>query len=175
MSRVKKPNINESRLPQNPFANSLVIPVVGRLVKDHYKIDKDGDKIPYEIELEYNEFVKLYSTKAHRLIINRLQPCTKELMLWITYSVDYGKDYIWINKKRYMEECSVSLNTYKKALEEMIRYGLLVPTGLYDNTYWINPDFFFKGSRVNKYPNKVQKVYDNNKIEKTSAFNTTDL
>jgi hypothetical protein len=175
MSRVKKPAINEKKLPQNPFANSLVIPVVGKILENHYKIDKDATKIPYEVELEYNPFVKVYSTKAHRLIVNHLQSCTKELMLWIMYSIEHGKDYIWINKKRYMEECSVSLNTYKKALREMIRYGLLVPTGLYDNTYWINPDFFFKGSRVNKYPKNVQKKYETNDFKKKVIFNTNKI
>lgn len=157
MSRVKKPNIDEKNLPKNPFSNSLTIPVVGKVLEDHYKI-KDDVKLPYEIELEYTRFFKVYSTKAHRMIVNNLQPSTKELFLWLMYTIEYGEDYVWINKKRYMEECSVSLNTYKKSIKEMIRYGLIVPMGLYDNTYWINPDFFFKGSRVNKYPDKVQRV-----------------
>lgn len=166
MSKIKKPAIDESAMPQNPFSNTLIIPVVGKIAKDLYKIDKDGDKVPLEMELEYTPYLKLYTAKAHRLIINNMQPCSKELLLWIMYFIDYGKDYIWINKKRYMEECSVSLNTYKKSLEEMIRYGLLVPTGLYNDTYWINPDFFFKGSRVNKYPSKVKMIYQQQENDK---------
>lgn len=160
MPKINKPKIEEEKLPPNPFSQELQIPVVAKVLEDHYKIEPDGTKIPCEIELEYTPYAKVYATSTHRKIINNLDPCSKELFLWLIYSIEHGSDYIWLNIKRYMEECSVSRNTYKKALEQLIRYGMLVPTGIYNDTYWINPRYFFKGSRVNKYPTKIQRVYE---------------
>ncbi len=56
-----------------------------------------------------------------------------------------------------MKEANItSINTYKKGLNDLIRYGVVSQTTIKD-TFWINPEFFFKGSRTGKYPDKILK------------------
>jgi hypothetical protein len=116
-----------------------------------------GD-FPYEVSNQREGFCKLYCSPEKRLLTNRLSLRAKEMLLWIQYEIDHGKDFLWMNKKRYMEELEIkSINTYKEALKELIRHGFITPT-LASDYYWINPDFMFKGDRVKKYPKNVVKI-----------------
>ena len=81
----------------------------------------------------------------------------RDLFLWITYELDSGKDFLWINKVRYMKECTVSLNTYKESILDLTTAGVITPT-VYHDTYWINPLFFFNGDRIKKYQDKLTTV-----------------
>lgn len=119
--------------------------------------DEDGDLLPAKKEVEATPFVKLYVTSERRLIISKLSTASKELFLWIMLEVDAGKDALWINKERFMLENNTSLNTYKKGMDELIRYAFLAYTVVRE-VYWINPDFFFRGDRVSKYPNNIKHI-----------------
>jgi hypothetical protein len=155
---MKKIKFSESDLGNNPFANSLEIKVRGLELSKQYKLDEDGDLLPVTIDIEYDEFCKMYSSSKKRLIRNKLPLRSKEMLMWIQDELEYGKDYLWVNKTRYMEELEIkSINTYKEALKELIRHGFITPT-LASDYYWINPDFMFKGDRVKKYPKNVFKI-----------------
>lgn len=158
MARPKiKPDFKEENLGINPFIQTLVIPIVSKLLEGQYRIDSDGIKVPVELEMEYTPYCKLYSTSGHRKIISNLTSNSSKLLLWIMYDIKHGKDYLWINKHRFMEENKVSINTFKKSLLELQRYAIIVPSPVKE-VYWINPEYFFKGSRVNKYAEKVDMV-----------------
>lgn len=159
---IKKPDLKELDSLVNPFESSLEILVVRATLENQYTLEEEILSTA-SIEMEYTPYCKLYAKSEHRKIINKCSPCTKELFLWIMYTIEHGKDYIWINKQRYMEECSVSYKTYKKALSELGRYGLITSVMNYKDTYWIHPDFFFKGNRVAKYSSRVKEY-----IPKTS-------
>jgi hypothetical protein len=111
--------------------------------------------------LDNTQFTKVYCSPENRKIRNAFSLRAKEMYLWLLDEIEYGKDYIWINKDRYMKEMNISsMNTYKDALNELIRYGHLTET-ITKGVYWINPEFFFKGNRVTKYPKKVRVQYSN--------------
>jgi len=157
MQKYKKPTFTEEDLGVNPFAQSLKIPVNEIEFKNVYKKEEDM-LLPLVKEVEKTPITKLYTTSEHRKFTNNLSLRSKELLLWIMYEVKYGEDFLWVNKKRYMEECNISsLNTYKEAIKELIRYGYVGLTVIQD-VYWINPLFFFKGDRIAKYPNNVVKT-----------------
>lgn len=152
----KKPKFTEKDLGFNPFINSLVIPVIEKHFKEQYK-KSDDVLVPVIQEVEYTEIAKLYCSAERRKITNNLSLRAKELFLWIMYEIDHGKDFLWVNKKRYMEEVEITaIDTYKNAMKELIRYGFLGLTVIQD-VFWINPDLFFKGNRITKYPNKIEK------------------
>ena len=158
MQKYKKPKFDVKTLGVNPCVNSgFVIPVNKLEFVDQYKLEADGTFLPLKLEVEAIPYSKIYVTSDRRLIISNLSPSTKELFLWILYEIESGKDYLWINKDRFMLENHTSLNTYKKALDELIRYALLAFTVVKD-VYWINPDFFFKGDRVSKYPKNIKHI-----------------
>lgn len=155
MQKYKKPKFTYAQLGHNPCVNSgFVVEVNSITFKDQYKKDSSGLLLPVNTEVENVPYTKVYVTSSRRIIISGLSPSAKELYLWIFFEIEHGKDALWINKDRFMLENHTSLNTYKKALDELIRYALLAFTVVKD-VYWINPDFFFKGNRIEKYPDNI--------------------
>lgn len=150
----KPPEIVKLDSYVNPFSVPLKIRV--NTIEDPHKFVSEGDAIVnYKVKLEAEPKCSLYVSSEKRLLVNVLDASTKELFLWIIYSLDANKDYLWINKERYMAEIGItSINTYKKALSQLERYGVIAITSVKD-TYWINPDFFFRGNRITKYPKNV--------------------
>jgi len=143
---------------KNPFAEKLEVLVNKRIDMSSLKLE-DGDWIPQEYEYERASITKVYRTVDNRALINKLSLPAKELYLWLIYKVEYGEDWIRINRKSYMEEHGISsVNTYKKAVVDLVFGGAIAYTVLKD-VFWINPKLFFAGSRVKKYPNNV-KIYE---------------
>ena len=155
-----KPDFDKLKLGINPHISTLVIPIVSQTLSNQYKIDSEGNKLPVDIEMEYTSYTKLYRSKSRKVLVNRLTASAKSLFLWLMYEIKAGEDYIWINKDRYLEETLTSYNTYKKGLLELHRYAFITPTKV-KGVYWINPDFFFNGSRVKKYPKHCKLQYEN--------------
>ncbi len=160
--RVFKPKVDESKLVHNPFAMELIVPIRSFKSKAEYlsaQEVKEGivtkiHKLEEECILEKEEFTKVYNKSAFRLHIFERSEKARSLYLWLIYEIDSSKDYLWINKERYMKEADVSLNTFKAALEELSLNQIITPT-IYPEYFWINPTFFFNGNRINKYPNNL--------------------
>lgn len=158
MARPKiRPEFKESDLGINPHVGILQVPIVDVSIDGQFKTDSEGIHLPAIAKMEYTPFTKLFSKREHRLIISRCTPAAKSLYLWIMYEIEVSKDYIWINKHRYLKETLTSLNTFKKALTELHRYSLITPTTIKD-VYWINPEYFFKGSRITKYSKNLKEI-----------------
>ncbi len=154
--RAKKPVFETSDLGVNPCVNSLQILVYKVEFKNQYKF-VENMYLPASKEVEKVPYTKLFCSSERRLLINALSPRSKELYLWLMFEITSGDDYIWINKQRYMSENSISaVNTYKEAVRELVRYAFLSPT-IKTGVYWINPNFFFKGDRISKYPKNIVK------------------
>ena len=152
---IKKPIFDKKTIGLNPFLVPLKIPVYKLKAKHEYNIDSEGVLTPKEILLEQTPKVNIYVKTEHRLVVNSLNKNTKELFLWLIYSIETNEDYLWINKTRYMKELGItSINTYKSALKELIRYGIIQYTVITD-VFWINPEFFFKGSRIETFPSNI--------------------
>jgi hypothetical protein len=119
---------------------------IGNVVKNEVSFTVDADS-----------FTKVFNKSAYRIHMMSLSSRAKELCFWLIYELDCGKDYIWLNKKRYMTECNVSLNTMLAAIKDLVRDVILIPSAVKD-VYWINPLFFFNGSRLEKYKEYAVKV-----------------
>jgi len=166
MARTKvKPNIDPNKLTTNPFSLNPHFIVKARGVEiTHEVISKDDllsgvtlkepSKIRSAYLTEREQFSKVYTTACHRKRVLALPPKALSLFLFITYELEIGVDWLWINRDRYMKESNTSLNTYKSALESLLRYGIITPT-MYKDTYWINPMLIYAGNRLKKYPNTV--------------------
>jgi len=163
----KKPNIDEGKLVSNPFVQANFGVKVRGYSEDTsvVSVSKISDGVilekPYTIPIsrvvEQDKYSKVYNEAGFRLHIMSMSSRARDLFLWITYELESGKDWLWINKQRYMDECTVSLNTYKGAIEDITKAWVITPT-IYQDTYWINPRFIFNGSRINKYSNKLIEV-----------------
>jgi hypothetical protein len=156
MQKYNKPKYDYKTLGINPFSISLEIKVKELELLNAYK--KDGDEwLPVTNDIEDTSFTKMFITAERRIIVSNLSPAAKELYLWIMFEIDAGRDALWINKERYMLENHTSINTYKKALEDLIRYAIISQT-VVQGVYWFNPDFFFRGDRIKKYPKNLKYV-----------------
>ena len=148
----KSKTIDETKLGINPFLSSLTIPV--NIVKGKaYKLSDDV-LVKENIELEATPFTKVYISSERRKIINNLSSSAQRLLLWIMFELDEGRDWLYLNKSRYLKEQDLTYNTYTKARDELIRYCIIYPTVVRD-VFWINPDFFFQGNRIKKFKSHV--------------------
>lgn len=159
MNKCKKPEIKDEDFLHNPLAGIDFKIIVNLRVVEGTFI-KDGEELlPKEIELEKENITKVYTKPENRKVMIGLSAGSQRLFLWIAYELEHGRDYLWINKKRYMAESGItSINTYKRAIAELVRYNLIAVSLLKD-VFWINPRLFFAGSRINKYPSHVE-VYE---------------
>lgn len=122
-----------------------------------FLVDKKLKEISIEQESIFNNesYTKIYTRASLRLHIMALPEKAKSLYLWLVYELDNNVDYVWINRDRYMKECTVSINTAKAAIQDLCTTGIITPT-IFAEHYWINPLFFFNGNRITKYPNNIQ-------------------
>lgn len=153
--------IDGERLGRNPFIESLSIPVNKIQIQGQYRATKDilADgkplMLPVEIDIEADTHCKVYNDARRRKTMVVLPKAGKELFLWLIYEVEAGKDYVWINKKRYMRENGIkAYNTYRAAIKDLIGGGFISGTVATD-VYWVNPALFFCGSRKGKFPENI--------------------
>jgi hypothetical protein len=150
MNIPKRPPFTEAELGVNPLTLTLIVPVYEKQEFQSF----EGTITKEEILLEYMPKTSVFIQADYRKYVSKLPVASRELLLWIIYEMEGSKDYIWINKDRYMKECSVSLNTYKKGVKFLIQAALIGKT-LFRDVYWTNPAFFFNGNRIKKYPNNL--------------------
>lgn len=157
MQKYKKPLFTEKQLGVNPCLQTLIIPVIK--LEDTQFFKKDEDILTYaEYEVESEKSTKFYVSSSRRKLVNGLSGMSSKLFLWIMQELDYNKDYLWINKERFMDECNVgSLNTFKTAITDLHKNNIIQPTVIKE-VYWINPSMFFQGSRVKKFPKNIKMM-----------------
>lgn len=163
-SKYKKiyPSLKEFDTLKNPMTNmGFVIKVTRAGASGRFhKPDIDGIILPKYVDLEREEYTKVFKNPDLRKVISDMSDRAKSLFLWLLFEVDMGKDYLWINHLRFMEENNISsLTTYKLALKELLMKNLICKSHK-RTIYWINPKAFFCGSRPNKYPEHVEVVQE---------------
>lgn len=154
MARVgKKPDLYSDKVGINPFTEGLEIAITKKSVRVMNKFDKPDTR---DYDLEATPYTKVFEVAQHKKQVIDLPIRCKELYLWLIHSIGKAQDIIWIDKTDYMRKMGIkSLNTYKDAVRGLYENLYIYPHPTIRDTYWINPHFFFKGSRVNKYPNNV--------------------
>jgi hypothetical protein len=148
--KYKTPDINEATLINNPFIGTLTIGVTRRVDEKTFIADEDGDFYNKEFELENDISVRVYVSADRRKRLNALSPNSTKLLNWCFQEFDSNKDWFWLNKQRYMDETGVAYNTYKKSVKELQDNNLILKTS-YNDVFWINPHYFFRGNRVKFY------------------------
>lgn len=152
----KLEEFDESRLIKNPFEFTLKIPVTQIYSDTDLTLDEEGFYINKKIYLERTPSVKLYYCEDCKDMIYNLTVKGKTLFLYILYNLKKNKDYIQINQEHYMKKNSInSINTYKESIKELQRYNFIVATE-YKTVFWTNPNLFFSGNRLTKYPNNIE-------------------
>jgi hypothetical protein len=154
--RRLRPKFTEEDLGNNRFTNvsKLTIPVKPGL--DSFT-DKAGKTHYKEKHYEKDKYCRMYNSPENRLEVSKLSYQAKDLLLWIMYELDPGKDYVWINRERYMEESGVKSPTTVSLAVRELKLEFIMPCNVRE-MYFINPKYMFFGSRINAFGDNVKVV-----------------
>lgn len=152
----KLPLFDETKLLKNPFSYSLKIEVTRCIDTGKFAADKEGIMHPVSTLIERQSATKIFHVAGIAEMVGNLSDTAMRLYMYIIHSLDAGKDFIRINPEHYQKKNRVKDGrTYKSATKELIRYNFIVNTE-FDNVYWINPNLFFCGNRILKYPESIE-------------------
>ena len=150
----------ENRLPENPFTRTLVVPVSTTYNFTAYVKNADGLRVPKPIYPDKSPHVKVFRDRDGADKVFELSECAKCLYLYILYSLESGRDWIMLNGKPYADRTGVKARgTLAKAKEELWKAHFIEPTAI-RSVYFINPAYFFAGSRSVKFHKHLQKHTD---------------
>lgn len=147
------PDIIEEELGANPFVAALKIQTTKKVTPVVNKFGNDDVK---EFELESTPYTKVFQVKNELMPFELLPLRSKELYLFIIHKIPQTKDYLWIDRVKYMSGMKIkSVNTFKEAVSRLALGGYVAKHDLIQDLLWINPQYFFKGSRINKFKDNV--------------------
>lgn len=174
--RGEKPNIDLEKLlltVKNPFEGVLVVKVKEFTSMGSFDNPElhEGILIHSKYLIEDEPCSKVYTQSQLRHLVAALSPAATKLFVFMMYELEKNKPYVWINYSRYVREFKegneliadknnkkkISINTYKKALNELDAKLIIKPVTGYKDTYWINPQVFWSGNRITSFPNRVVK------------------
>lgn len=162
----KLEDYDESKLTNNPFSYSLVVPVVKMFDDKRYEYhppEADGQTGTYlnaTFYTEQTQSTKLYYCPGCIAMVYNLSDKAQRLFLYILYHLHRKRDFVQINKDDYMKKNNVKSNTtYLGAIEELIRYGFICAT-IYKTVYWTNPIIFSSTNRINAYPDNIEEKWE---------------
>lgn len=149
------------KLKANPFVTDTLLIGTYEIDKEYNFLNagnlKDGvytgniNTIKIKEKVDSDKCTKIYTNSAYRVNIFSLPTPSKILYLWFIYVLYPGRDYVYLNKKLYMLESNISsVNTVKTALSGLIDNKIIALSPV-KNYYYINPLYFYSGSRVKKY------------------------
>lgn len=139
---------------KNPFIKHLKVQMHKLTPHNTYELE-EGMIIPKEQMLDGMNATKLFKDVETLKVIGALSPNAAKCLLYIMGAIRPATDYIWINPVRYMRLNYIrSRQTLYTALQELIRCDIIAKTR-FANTFYINPAYFYCGSRPRKYPSKV--------------------
>lgn len=148
--------IDSSKMIKNPFSVGLAIKAVK--VTDVRRFLKKDDGVLHapEYYLEKTECARVYYGAGVRDSIYKLSSCGQSMLWYIVLHLEKDCDYLRINSENYMSKCGIkSINTYKTAIKELMRYCFIAPSADYKDVYWINPEVMFNGDRLKKFTDKM--------------------
>jgi hypothetical protein len=163
MNITKKPEINPNLLKTNPFVVNYAIPyrVISKekLLSENVGVHNEHTgTIKERFKIDQTPFTKVFQDVGYRDVIMRYSENALRLFVWITFNLNSGEDYIWINHTLFLKKTDIiKKKDYEEALQELIRYGLLAYSPIAD-VYWVNPFIIFCGNRVIKYPNNLKEI-----------------
>lgn len=155
VGKILRPEISEEKMGCNPFLASLEVRV--RPIRSGYVPDGEMMVDNY-VDLEVDTYFKMFDKAEQRVVMAGLSFRALQVWTWAMYTIESGKDYLWVNVVRVMDECGMkSIKTYKAAIAELCRYGYFAPCVGHKNVFWINPAVAFKGNRAKAFPENVVK------------------
>jgi len=146
----------EELLQLNPFVENLTLESVSFCKKESYvSVKSNLNAIVSFYTVDKNGFCKVFNDEHQYERIKLLKHSTRSFLMYIIYHLPSSKDYIRLQFSKVT--CDVGIKcpiTFKKCIQELID-NEFIKLSECEDVYWVNPLFFFKGSRIEKYKEKV--------------------
>lgn len=141
-SRTKsiKPSNNLNKEPT--LDNPVIIQDKGKLLK--YLIESDV-------------YTRVYTNETIREQITTWENATKLLYFYITLYINRKAEVIDLTFNE--ETMGMSINTYKKALVELLDEAVIISVSKIKNLYWVDFTYISPSSRIDKFPEcMIQRI-----------------
>jgi hypothetical protein len=110
------------------------------------------DKERGAIKIDVSASCRVYVDAVFSEDRNALSLRSKEMLLWMLGRLRSGEDVVIIHPENYMALFDIaSVSTVRKAIKGLIAANMLAKTDV-RNVYFINANYFFRGSRIRKWP-----------------------
>lgn len=142
----------------NPFVQTLEIKAIWKLMfTNNGTPNTDGQVAMREkaekILMDVDDRASIFT--AHILVwFKELPSNAKDMFMWIAAHLHWETDVIQITEDTYCEEMKVSRATFFAAKSALVN-RLIIPRASRKNTYWVNPTYLYKGSRLKQFPDQV--------------------
>lgn len=146
-------NKAEKEVEINPFSQTLRI----ETYYSYSKTNLSGEFIlRQEIKTlkEKADFTQLYNEHTFQ-IFRELDNSSKLLFMWIALHISWGAQKIELRAERVCDECGFSPATFYRVVDNLITFAVIAKSTSRDKTYWFNPVLFFKGHRLDAFPQCV--------------------
>jgi len=137
-------------LNANPFTQSLII--------DARRIFTEEDERSRGVLIEATTFTKVFHNFSLRdNPILKLEPRALAVFVYLQYCVKESEHWVIFNRKEHIATTGMSDVTFNLAIDELIGARILNVTK-YKFVYYINPQMFFAGNRIKRFPQNVNEV-----------------
>jgi hypothetical protein len=145
--------MKEKQEQTNPFLTSLSIPCY----YSSFNKGKDDKSIQKSVTFTLRESSP-YTSVYHEYLLPVMKLLTgsgPSIVFYIISKLGQSSEKIELNPIKVCEACDISYATYKRGLEQLKGLSIIVKANR-KNIYWINPNLFFRGSRINAFPNNLE-------------------
>lgn len=110
------------------------------------------DKDRGNVKVDVSASCRIYVDPVFNEDRNNLSLRSKEMLLWLIGRLRSGEDVVLIHPENYMALFDIaSVSTVRKAIKGLIAADMIAKTDV-RNVYFINANYFFRGSRILKWP-----------------------
>ena len=96
--------------------------------------------------VEQIEKVSVYLENRNKLVAMELSSAGKNLLVWLLYNLRLKEDVVKIDRKRVAADTGVKSASVYRGIRNLEQANIIRRSAV--GVYWINPYFFFRGSRV---------------------------
>lgn len=116
-----------------------------------YVNSETGESMPYMRESDTK--VNVYQ-KHLMSIVRKMTGSTPLVFFYILAHLGSKSEKVELKWDVVTEDCGISKSTYCRSIEELKTLAVIVRAKRKD-TYWVNPAFCFRGSRLKAFPSMI--------------------
>ena len=120
---------------------------------------EDGTELPVDMRIlayiprkvDKEPYVKVYQDVIGELLVRgEISKNAFKILLWFIKQTNWNNNWIYISYKELGEELKLHKETVRKAIRELVNYGLLVQIEPRKTVFRLNPRYIYKGGVVGK-------------------------